>query len=388
MENKSSIWTRNFIVLFAGNFLLQIGNYMTTQLISLYAKSLGAGDLLIGTIVSIFYTVALLSRPLSGPAIDCWNRRRFFVILNICIALCMFGYAFSGGLNGIFVFRIINGITYGTSTALCLAMATQNMDYSVLATGIALFSISQNLPQAVGPAMGLYLSENYGYPVAYIVSGILMLCGALVGLKLEYPVEEKKQFKIDIESMISLKALVPMLLIVVTGIGYGAINSFYAVMIKDKELAGLSLYYTVYAISMVVFKPILAKFSEKYGVDKALYPMFISFALCLFLMSRCSNAFEVVFCGVLQALGFDCAFSLMQTLVILVTPREKRGAGSSTCFIGMDIGLTLGGFIAGSIATALGYARLFFIMSIFVLIGIPVLYFWTRAKGGVPVCDN
>lgn len=387
-ENGKKIWTKNFIILFTGQFLLQFGNYLTQQLLSLYAKSLGANDIIIGTISSAFYTVALLARPFSSPAIDCWNRKKMFIILNACNALWMYGYAFTGNITGIFVFRMLNGITHGTSAALCLAMATQNLDVSMLASGIAAFTMAQTLPQAVGPSIGLFLSEHFGYKVTYLISGTLMLIGALVGTKLDYSDFKKKKFTVDLNSIISIPALVPMFLILLLGLGYGTTSSFYAVMVKERELPGLSVYFIVYAASMLLFRPIAAKLSEKYGIDKLLYPTFAMFTVCLVFMSKASNAFDVIFSGVLHGIGYSCTYSLLQALVMAVTPKSRRGAGSSTCYIGMDAGLMIGGFVAGNLAKAYGYGTLFVVMGATQLLGILFLAIWVKAKGGVPVCEE
>ena len=146
LQLDKRIWTKNFTILFIGNFFSQMGNYLTHSLLPLYCKSVGASDMLVGTVNSLFFLIALLLRPVTGPVIDAWNRKKLFIVLIFMNACTMFGYGLTGTIEGIVIFRILNGVSYGASAALCLTMATADMDKSVLASGVATYTLSQMLP--------------------------------------------------------------------------------------------------------------------------------------------------------------------------------------------------------------------------------------------------
>ncbi len=57
-----------------------------------------------------------------------------------------------------------------------------------------------------------------------------------------------------------------------------------------------------------------------------------------------------------------------------VVPRERRGAGSSTLYLGSDLGQLLGPVVGGLIATSLGYAAMFRIAPVSVLVALIILF--------------
>ena len=65
-----------------------------------------------------------------------------------------------------------------------------------------------------------------------------------------------------------------------------------------------------------------------------------------------------------SAFGYGACQPSVQTLCMKCVPKEKRGAGSSTNYIGQDLGNLVGPLIAGSLAGRFGYAAMWRIMII------------------------
>ena len=74
---------RNFIILFLAATFNYIGSFMTESLLSVYSKQLGATDVLVGMVSGVFYAVALLTRPFTGTAMDCFSRKKLFIIFSL-----------------------------------------------------------------------------------------------------------------------------------------------------------------------------------------------------------------------------------------------------------------------------------------------------------------
>lgn len=379
-SGKKTIWTKDYIILFFGTMAAMCGQYLVNSLLPLYSKELGASDKLVGTVVSLFYTVALCVRPFSGPAIDAWNRKRLYIIMMMGSALCMFGYASCTDIKGVMLFRCLHGVTYGTSVALSMTMATQDADAGLIATAITTFSLSSTLPQMVGPGLGLAMSEKFGYPATYILSGALMAAGALMGFFLDDRKEAKKPYIFKLDSIVSFPAIIPMILLTLQGLGSSCITTFYALLVKSRGLAGLSIYYTVGAISNIILKPIAGKMADRLGSTKVMYFGFAVLACNFVFMSKCHNELMVIISAVFNALGNSCTHPMIQGLAIKLTPKDKRGAASSTCYIGTDLGSLLGGFIWGAVAEVTDYATPFLLVMIPQTIALVITIFWYRAE--------
>ena len=71
---KQTIWSHNFIVLFFANTVISFGSMMTYTLLPLFCREMNATDAVVGVVSGVFALTALAMRPISGPAIDSWNK--------------------------------------------------------------------------------------------------------------------------------------------------------------------------------------------------------------------------------------------------------------------------------------------------------------------------
>ncbi|MDO5137727.1 MAG: MFS transporter [Oscillospiraceae bacterium] len=382
-KNESSIWTRNFILLFVSHMLSSAGVYMVNTLLPLYSRSMGATDTLIGFVSSAFYLVALAARPVSGPAIDAFNKKILFIFLTFGNALCMFGYGSATSIGWVIFFRMLHGITYGSQAALCLAMASGSIPKEKLSSGVATYTLSNVLPQALAPGIGLSLSEQFGYRFVYFVSGFLIVLAASMGFLMDYSEHERKPFRINLHSIFAVEATVPVCLLFLLAISSSAVSSFLVLHATDRGIEGVSFYYTISAICLVLFRPLTGTLSDKYGMPKVIIPCFMIYIVYFLLISNVSSKWELWFCAVLSAAGFSSAHTLLQALVMKLTPASRRGAASSSCYIGYDGGTTLGGMINGRIAEAVGYSKLFLYSTLPMAASILIMIIWVTKNKGI-----
>ena len=104
----------------------------------------------------------------------------FLVFSTLC------GAAWS--LDSMIVFRMLQGFTGGALIPMALTLVMTLLPPSKRATGMAIFGLTATLAPAMGPTLGGYLSELYGWPsIFYInwVPGVLLIAGMAWGLKPE-----------------------------------------------------------------------------------------------------------------------------------------------------------------------------------------------------------
>lgn len=383
INRDSSIWTRNFSLLFLSHMLSSAGVYMVNTLLPLYSRSMGATDTIIGFVSSAFYLVALASRPFSGPAIDAFDKKVLFIILTFGNALCMFGYSTAASLGWIIFFRMMHGITYGSQAALCLAMASGSLPKEKLSSGVATYALSNVLPQALAPGLGLSLSEKYGYRTVYMISAIIIAAAAAMGFLMDYSDHERKPFRINLHSVFAVEAAVPVLILFLMGVAASASSSFMVLHVNDRGVEGLKYYYTISAICLVLFRPLTGTLSDKYGIKKVIIPCFLIWIVFFLNLSTVDSTWRLWLGAVLSAAGFSSAHTLLQALTMRVTPSSRRGAASSSCYIGYDGGTFLGGIITGKIADMIGYSKLFLVSIVPVVLCILIMIIWTSRNGGI-----
>jgi MFS family permease len=148
--------------------------------------------------------------------------------------------------------------------------------------------------------------------------------------------------------------------------------------INERGIPNVEYYFIVSSVAMLVLRPLFGTLADKYGTEKIL----VITLLCLFaamnIFARAHSFFDLVMYGIFNSIGYSATVSLLQALVMKVTPAERRGAASSSSYIGSDVGLVIGNLINGSIAQRYGYQTLFTAFSFPLFIAIAIIVIWAR----------
>ncbi|MFP5391189.1 MAG: DHA2 family efflux MFS transporter permease subunit [Gammaproteobacteria bacterium] len=120
---------------------------------------------------------ALFTRVLGIRGYMTWTTGLFL----ICSTLCGFAW----NLESMIVFRALQGFTGGALIPMAMTLVMAKLPPAKRATGMAVFGLTATLAPAMGPTLGGYLAELYGWPsIFYInwVPGILLVAGMWWGM--------------------------------------------------------------------------------------------------------------------------------------------------------------------------------------------------------------
>ena len=379
---------RNFIILFLAATCNYIGSFMTESLLSVYSKQLGATDVLVGMVSGVFYAVALLTRPFTGTAMDCFDRKRMFILFSFGNMLALLGYSISKNIWMIIAFRALQGCTYGAVAALTLVMSTETLDKEHLTSGVAAFAMSQIFPRLIGPGLGLKLSETYGFRTLYIAAASVVLLGIILCFFLEEEEMEKKKFKLSLNSVIAIEAIVPIIALLIMNFCVSATTSFMMLHINERAIEHVEYYFVVSSVAMLILRPLFGNLADKYGTEKVLVVTLLCLFIAMNVFARAHSFKDLVLYGIFNSVGYSASVSLLQALVMRVTPASRRGSASSSSYIGSDVGLVLGNLINGTIAARYGYQALFTVFSFPIFLAIAVIVIWARKNNGIPVPEE
>src|SRR5438034_10371035 len=101
-------------VLMVTAFMDMVGVLMIIPLLPFYAKSLGAGGLVVGLLVSSFSIAQLLMAPVWGRLSDHYGRRPALMVGMTASALAYLIFAFAHSLPLLFFSRLVQGAGGGT----------------------------------------------------------------------------------------------------------------------------------------------------------------------------------------------------------------------------------------------------------------------------------
>jgi MFS family permease len=378
-RTNAGIWNKNFTAIFIANACMYMAQQMMNSLVAKYANYLGATATVVGLVSSLFAVTALVFKVVSGPAIDSFNRRFVLAGAMTVMAVAYFGYSISGNIPMLMIARLLQGVGQAFTATCCLALAADALPKDKFGSGIGIFSMAQAAAQAIGPTVALTCMKHLGYNTTFAIGGFVMLFAAFMALQVKTEQGDKKRFRISFRNVIAPEALMPATIMLFLSMTFCVINSFLIIYAEEVKVEGIGFYFTVYACTLLFTRPMIGKLTDKYGLVKILIPAMCCFAGSFLIISIARSLSVFLLAAFIAAFGFGGCQPAIQTLCMKCVPTERRGAGSSTNYIGNDLGQLIGPIIAGHIVEGFGYSNMWRMMTIPVAIAaVVVILFRTR----------
>lgn len=384
MKKKETIWTYNFTALFITNCVMFFGQNMMSTLLPKYLSSMGHGSEIIGIVAGMFSITALGSRPVTGPLIDGMNKKKLYLLMMSFLTVTCFGYAFVTTIPLIICFRFLHGIGMGCNAALAMTMAADALPESKLASGLGVYGMSSILATAFGPGIGLAVADSIGYPAAFCISGVLLIIAMLIASRMRIEDDPNRKIVFNANSVFAKECAMPALFMLLFSMARSGITTYIAIYVTEvRMIEGISVYYMINAAALLISRPMLGRIADKYGIHISLIPSHIFFIAALALLAFCTQTWQLWLTAVLNALGFGAGQSQLQAMALKLAPPSRRGAASTTAYIGTDTGDLLGPVIAGFIIARQGYDAMFLWSTVPVAVCAVIMFMWLRRHPGL-----
>ncbi|MEH7505377.1 MFS transporter [Neobacillus drentensis] len=385
-QPRAKLWTKDFTIVSAVNFFVTLVFYLLIVIIGVYSvDEFDASTSQAGLVTGIFIVGSLIGRLLIGRFIESIGRKKTLFIGLILFILTLLLYFVNFGITFLLITRLLHGIAGGMVGTATGTIVAQIIPTTRKAEGIGYFSMSATLATAIGPFIGLYMTQHTDFQMIFIFSLALGIISLLTALFVKVPAlevtvkpVEVKGFKLS--NYIEPKALPIAVITLVIAFCYSSVLSFinfYAIEIDLVSTA--SFFFLVYSIAVLLSRPITGRLMDLKGANFIMYPGFIVLAAGLFLLSSASISITLLLAGVLIGLGFGNMQSSTQAVAVKLTPPHRMGLATSTFFIFLDAGLGFGPYLLGFIIPLTGYSSLYVILGVVVLATI-VLYYFLHGK--------
>lgn len=351
---KTTIWTFPFVALLCMNFFQAMGSQICMVVIPLYAYSLGATVSVVGIVTGAFAVTALASRPFLGAAFQSFSNKRLLMGAYSLSLVSMLLYSVVSSIPLMVAVRFVHGLGIGCATPLALSIVSNILPQGRLSSGISIYTLGLALAQTVGPIVGIWASGTFGYGAAFLASaGFQTVALVLSGtLKVRAP-EEKVPFRVNASNVFAKEALRPALVLMLLAIPFSCTNSFVVLFGQARGIDGVGLYFTVYALCLLLTRPLFGSLSDRFGVLTMLVPSILLFCAGLFVLSRADSLQVLCLAAVLSSCGYGVANPLVQSYSFEGMPASRRGVISNTTYTGVDAGNLIGPYLGGSVVDVL-----------------------------------
>lgn len=154
-------------------------------------------------------------------------------------------------------------------------------------------------------------------------------------------------------------AIRPSIVAFFVTLNYSSILSFMALYGADLKIVDIGIFFTIFALSITVSRPLLGRLADKKGYDIVLVPGLLLMNLTMLIFYKAQTLPPFILAGVIYGIGYGAVLPTTQAMSVLNVPANRRGVANGTFFIFVDLGVGLGSIIWGAVAHTVGFSLMY-----------------------------
>lgn len=396
MQEKEKLWTPSFVLLTLANFVVALAYYLVAMKIVEYAYSAyHVSYSAAGAMVTLYAAASVTTRFVFGARMDSWGLRRSALVGGGLIVVASGLYVLEAGYWPLAGMRILHGIAFAMNTGALAAIAALLVPKSRQGEGIGYFSLSTAAAMAIGPLLAMVMTNNgASYRFLFVFTLVISLAAfaSLLLVRVPEPSKEERRARrqasrhlgeggkvgVAAEAVASPLGSVGRILGQYIHLGilpiaslaiplmfcYSGVLSFMTSFAAERNLNdAASLYFLVYAVSMLVTRPMMGKRLDRRGENAVLYLTLAVASAGLAVLAVSFSGPVLLASAVLMGFGTGATQSSVQAIVARYAAKEDLGKANSTYFLCLDLGLGIGPVIIGAFLPVVGYTVTFLILA-------------------------
>jgi MFS family permease len=386
IDSIETIWNRNFICILTTAILLGLMHFSVNPLVASYAIHLGASALVMGLLTGMFFGIALSLRPITGPVVTAFDKRKLLILAYTLGGVVNIGYALFHSIPLFIVFRFLHGAQYSLIGTLTMTLAGDNLPTKKMASGIGIYGLCVSIGMAIGPMIGIRIlefgthlkSESFGFSCVFLFAMVVSLI-AVIPSYILFPDKKTKEDLLTTgvwyKNIFSVPASSQAVVMFLLFIGWSLYNVYIVELAKELQISGISAFYTVLAAFLIISRPISGWLTDKIGLAKVIIPALILFAVSFLVVGFSQSLGPMLVASAIAALGFGAFQPAIFAMCIFSETPQRRGVASNTIYMGIDLGLFVGPILGSMVYKAFNYSTMFKSTSLVILasLGIFVL---------------
>ena len=380
-NERESLWTRDFILVIIVAFLCNTSIHMMNTTMAPYASDMWDSKVLGGYLTSLFNAGSIAMAFACGWLANKLGRRNCLVLCAALFGLPTFLLVGTKAPALALLVRFMQGTSKGMLYVAAAAMVSDVTPQSRMAEGMSLYYVGSTIGFAVGPYLGLLLSD-VGYNVMFVICASLTLLSGVFSFFINYEKRDPERYRLaakasdpryrGIWKLIEKKAIPASINYAISFASTSCVLIFLTVF--SREMLGFTslqicMFYTVAGVAMLILRFTAGKAADRYGPFTMILPghAAIFILLALFLLPSLKDHYWLyLVAGAMWGVSTAAISPIINAMAILYSPLRRNGEANATFGFVQDFGilfasLTFGNIIGGAPTTAQGYRRMFLV---------------------------
>ena len=319
----------------------------------------GSTDLAVGLVTGAFAFTAVVCRPLGGRLADARGRRLVVILGALLASTAGFLYLVPLGVPGLVVARLVLGAGEGIVFTAGAAWTVDLAPEGARGRAIGLFGLTIWTALTLGPLIGELLREAISYEAVWTFAAAAPLVGAAVAALLpESPHPPAPDAR---GGLVAPEALRPGVSLSLAAVGQAAFAGFIVLHLEEQGPGHGALVFTAFGAAVVGARVIAGRLPDVVGPRRTAVGAAACEAVGLAVVGFASSLPVAMVGAVVTGFGFSVLFPSLALIVVNEAGDARRGAALGTFTAFFDIGMGVGGLVAGAIAGAAGYPAVFWV---------------------------
>jgi EmrB/QacA subfamily drug resistance transporter len=179
---ESAFWTI-LIAVFFGNFMASLSTTTINVALPIFMDDFGASLNTVQWMLSGFMMATGIIAPIIGFMGDKWSYKKLYVIALAGFTLASLLCTFAWSIESLIAFRILQGLFSGIIMPTTMTIIYQTIQKSKQAVAVSFWSVSAMLAPALGPTIGGWLAEIYGWKSLFFMNIPIGIIAVIVAAK-------------------------------------------------------------------------------------------------------------------------------------------------------------------------------------------------------------
>jgi len=356
VPERPSLFTPRFVALWLFQFGTFFSAFQLLPVIPLRIVALGGSKGTAGVFLFVYTFASAFAAPVMGTVADHVGRRRMLILASLLFVVFSLAYGVVPWLPLVLLIGIIHGAVWSSILSSASAIMTDFIPIGRRNEGLAYWGLAPTAAIAIAPAVGLYVHRFGGW---------LALCAEIAALSafmavwaMRIPREERRHERTTFPRAADLwdwSVVRTTLSLTVTSFGYGGVTSCVALLSHERHIEPESLFFTVFAVTIVLVRVFTSHLGDRFGTKFLLYPAFAAMPLAFGLLAIAQTRVQMIAAGILFGIGLGASFPAFMTFVVTHTDEQRRGRTFGSIILAFDTGIGLGSLVIGFIGGHAGF---------------------------------
>ncbi len=389
-SSREPLFTPRFVSLWLFQFGTFFSAFQLLPVIPLRIIELGGSKAAAGLFLAVYTFASAFAAPVMGTIADFVGRRRMLVIASLLFVVFSLAYGIVPWLPLVLVIAIAHGAIWSSILSSASAIMTDFIPVSRRTEGLGYWGLAPTAAIAIAPAVGMHV-HRFGWFALCAEIAVLSALMALWAARLPggHQAMNDQPTLPRVVDLWDFRVLKTALSFAVVSFGYGGITSYVAILSRERSIHPESLFFTVFATSVVVVRIVTARIGDRYGPKVLLYPAFLSMPLAFALLAVSQTRAQLIGAAILWGIGLGAAFPAFMTFVVTNTEERFRGRTFGSVILAFDTGIGLGSIVIGAIGARWSLGTAFWVAAGLSCLAIPIFLSTSRQLvRGTAVADT